>query len=260
MNLMIFDFKANRYVAVIGVAALFALIYTLSDTFNLNVYIIFVVALVYVYLMAKYMKYIASIGYRTIHQKLFVNADAKGYLMSVKQLYKGIKKRKDFEGVKLQNLIMAHIFAGDFKSARDYHQTFLEAFEDQLDRHESVRFSKGMIEALLELFEYDKDNFVKKYDKITEILDGMRSDTVAHVRENPYSIYYMISQLKTLLIDDGEVTVDKVKALTDDANIFLKTSILYSVFKHGFLDKDELGHFERETQNTMFYLDEDRVY
>ncbi|MFW6319354.1 MAG: hypothetical protein ACOC1L_04140, partial [Bacillota bacterium] len=166
------------------------------------------------------------------------------------------------EGIKLQNLIMAYIFSGDFESAKKYHDVFVETFDQNLDKHESVRFSRGMIEALLTMFEYDEARFLENYNNITDILDSLKQETIDHVKNNPYSIYYMMTQVKHLVIDEETITIDKVKSFIgdDEDNDFLKTSILYMLTKNDFLDAEDVKAFSRKPTNTMFYLDENRRY
>jgi hypothetical protein len=259
---MIFDFKTNRIAGILGLLGLFIVVFILTVEVQLNPLWIFAITFLYVYLLAKYMKYVATMGYRNIHQRLFAYGDAKGYLEAVSKLYKGIKKGTDFEGIKLQNLIMAYIFSGDFDSAKKYHEVFVETFDQNLDKHESVRFSRGMIEALLTMFEYDEAAFLENYNNITTILDSLKQETIDHVKNNPYSIYYMMTQIKHLVIDEDTITLDKVKDFIgdDEENEFLKTSILYMLTKNGFLDADDVTEFSRTPMNTMFYLDENRIY
>ncbi len=256
---MIFDFKANRIIAILGVFLLLIITLAMSNAETGGIMIV-LVTLIYVFILARIMKSVASNGYRAIHQKLFVHADAKGYLEDVERLFKTTKRKKDFEGIKLQNLIMAYVFAGDFDKAREYQQLFLKEFEDQLNRHDSVRFSKGMIETLIVLFDYNEDLFLEAYNRLNEQLNTMQPETIQHVRENPYSIFYMITRLKEMIIDENDVTVDKVKELVNEANEFLKASVLYMVFRNNYLDATYVNEFEKTPGNTMFYRDQESIY
>ncbi len=249
---MLFDFKANRYIAVLGMIGLAAVLFGVMGITN-NPLILIVVTFLYVFLLGRMMKHVAILGYRSIHQKLFVLADARGYLESILELYGRTNRKKDIDGIKLQNLIMAYIFAGDFDNARLYLQQFQDAYPNEIENNQQVQFSYGLLETLISLFDYNERAFVDHYENIDKLLDEMPPSQVAHVRENPYSVFYMITELKRLLIEDTDVTPEKVKAMMKKDNPFLNASILYVVTANGFVDPEKLDFYQPEMLNSMFF-------
>ncbi len=249
---MIFDFKANRYIAILGMLGLGATLFGVMSVVN-NPLIILIITFIYVFMLGRLMKHVAILGYRSIHQRLFVYADAKGYLEAIIELYNRTPRRKDIDGIKLQNLIMAYIFAGDFEHARVYLAQFKDEYPTQLENNQQVQFSYGLLETLISLFDFDKETLIANYEKIDGLLNEMPPQQVAHVRENPYSVFYMITELKKLISEQKKVTASKVESLMKKDNPFLNASILYVVITHGFVEASELSFYQPEMLNTMFF-------
>lgn len=257
---MIFDFKMNRLIFGIGMGILFALTLVLVVVFAVDLFTILLLSAVFILMLNILMKRVANRAYQHVHQLLFIYCDAESYLEHVQALYKGgSRARKIFTGVKWQNVIMAYVFTGDFAKAEAEYQTFKEQFGQMAEGQGSMRFSHLIIEALLALFQHQLPRLETALERLEGDIERLKGPSQQYVRENPYSVYYMIHRAKTLLESDILDTHALVHEL-QEANEFLRTCLLYLLLKYDKVDETLVQPFNRMERNTLFYLDGQRKF
>ena len=257
---MIFDFKMNRLIFGVGMGILFALTLVLVTVFEVDLFTILLLSAVFILTLNILMKRIANRAYQHVHQLLFIYCDAESYLEHVQALYKsGSRARKIFTGVKWQNVIMAYVFTGDFIKAESEYVSFKEAFGPMAENHGSMRFSHLIIEALLALFQNDLPRLESALERLEDDIERLKGPSQQYVRENPYSVYYMIRRAQDLLKKDHIDTHALVQEL-EEANEFLRTCLLYVLLKYEQVDETLVQPFNRMERNTLFYLDTQRKF
>ncbi len=252
---MLFDFKANRFIAVLGLLGLAGFLYGFMAGAQVHPLLLLVLTFGYVFILGRVMRSVAINGYRAIHQRLFIYADAKGYLEAVERMHTKTARRRDVHGVKLQNLIMAYVFAGDYTQAKTYFDQYQKTYKEAIEHDPKVKFSHGLMDAMIGLFTFDKDRFKSAYERIDDILNQMPPGDVQHVRDNPYSIFHMMTLLYEVLYREENVTIEAAQARMKEDNPFVNAAIFYVLTKHEQLDESDFDTFNREKMNTMFYLD-----
>ena len=252
---MLLGFKVNRLIAVIGLLGLGGMLYAFLQT-ETSPFVLMLLTFAYVFILGRVMRNVAIQGFRAIHARLFVYADAKGYLEAVEKLFSRTPRRRDVHGVKLQNMIMATVFAGAFTRADSYFAEYESTYEAAITHDTKVKFSHGLLEAKIALFNHDLERFNKAYDRINAILDEMPPGDVQHVRQNPYSIFFMLTLVREIITEASGVTVEAAQARMQENNPFLNACIFYILTKHGYLKPSDFTTFTAEQGNTMFFLDE----
>ncbi len=252
---MLFDFKINRFIAVIGLIGLAGFLYGFMAGGEIHPLLLLVLTFGYVFILGRVMRTVAINGYRAIHQRLFIYADAKGYLEAVGRMYTKTARRRDIHGVKLQNIIMAYVFAGDYNQAKTYFDQYEKTYAQAIEHDPKVKFSHGLMDAMIGLFTFDKERFKTAYDRIDEILNQMPPGDVQHVRDNPYSIFHMMTLLYEVLFREDKVTINAAQARMKQDNPFVNSAIFYVLTKYDQLEESDFESFKRENMNTMFYLD-----
>ncbi|TVP94239.1 MAG: hypothetical protein EA374_07415 [Acholeplasmatales bacterium] len=257
---MIFDFKTNRLIFGVGMGILFALTLVLVAVFQVDLFTILLLSAVFILMINILMKRVANRAYQHVHQLLFIYCDAESYLEHVLALYKrGSRARKIFTGVKWQNVIMAHVFTGDFDEAEKQYEAFKETFGQMAEGQGSMRFSHLIIEALLAVFQHQTTRLEAALERLEGDIDRLKGPSQQYVRENPYSVYYMIRRAQAFLESDDLDTHALVHEL-QEANEFLRTCLLYILLKHDKIDETVAQPFTRMERNTLFYLDTQRKF
>lgn len=257
---MIFDFKMNRIIFGVGMGILFAITLVLVVVFEVDLFTILLLSAVFILTLNILMKRVANRAYQHVHQLLFIYCDAESYLEHVQALYKsGSRARKIFTGVKWQNVIMAYVFTGDFDKAEAEYAAFKESFGEMAESQGSMRFSHLIIEALLALFQYDLPRLDAALERLEGDIERLKGPSQQYVRENPYSVYYMIRRAKDLLESDPLDTHALVHEI-EEANEFLRTCLLYLLLKYEKVDETLMQPFNRVEGNTLFFLDTQSKY
>jgi hypothetical protein len=257
---MLLDFKINRIIFFIGMIILFGITYYLVTVHEASTGMILVVALVFVFVMNFTMKRVANNMYRYMHQLLYVYADGEGYLEQVESLYKrSARGRKLLQGAKLQNLVMAYIFAGDLVKANELNDTLQNKFGNAIQQQPQMRFSQKLIDVMLVMFDYEKEAFNEKFENLGKEVDTLQAETQEYVKNNPYSIYYMIDKTKSF-IETETITLEELEEALKDENEFLKTSVIYTLSRLDKLSFDIPETLSRKDGNTLFYKDNERKF
>ncbi len=249
---MVFDFKVNRIIFVVGIILLFALnMFVLRQDGGL--FTVIAVSLLFVIVISFIMRRVASQHYRQIHQLLFIDADARAYHDAVAKLAKKApKKNQAFYAVKLQNLIMAAIFAGDYARAKVLRDEFKEISSEIPATQSSNRFSETLIDTLIPLFEGDQTLFSQNLAEVDKEVANLKPENREYVENNPYSIYYILKSIASVLNEDP-LDEEKLKADLSEANEFMKSCVLKALENHDRVDQTFVGSFTFSEQNTMFY-------
>ena len=257
---MVYDFKINRILFYVGWIGYLLMVPVLLYVVELQVFQVILFGFIFIFGLRIIMRRNTSRAYQAMHQKLYIYGEAKEHLEAVESIYmRPPSTKRIFQAVRLQNYAMANVFAGDFETAKNVHDELKENYKESYENQPSMRFSSALIDVLVHLFQYDKALFEEAFNHLQSELESLQEQHRENVKNNPYSVYYMINLTKHF-IDQKNLSISDVESELLDKGEFLKTCVLYTLYTNGFLSSSDTTTITRSETNTLFYKDETRGY
>ncbi len=257
---MVYDFKINRILFYVGWIGYLLMVPVLLYVVGLEVFQVILFGFIFIFGLRIIMRRNTSRAYQAMHQKLYIYGQAKEHLEVVEEIYKRpTSNKRIFQAVRLQNYAMANVFAGDYETAKTVQEELKEKYKESYENQPSMRFSSALIEVLINLFNYDKEAFNEAFEHLQSELEVLQEQHRENVKNNPFSVYYMINLTKQF-IEQPKLTIQDVEKELLDKGEFLKTCVLYTLYTNNFLDSNETTTIIRSEDNSLFYKDENRGY
>ncbi len=217
---MIFDFKKNRIIFVIGLilTLLAAVILLQFDANPENIFIASAIAALIIWVVLRK---------TTVHEmqqlqiKFMLHCDPKAFKEAyIKLLTKGFSYDKRWTITKHQNAILGSIFSGDQETSKYYLEILESRHSQTLEKQPIYRYSHAVTQALYAVFYEDKDAIFKRLEALKHAFEKLPATAKKTIERNINGFHYWFELVEAHILSDTIDTETFVEKLIELSPFF----------------------------------------
>ncbi len=236
---MIFDFKRNRIIFVVGlVMTLLAAVVLLQiDANPENIFIASAIAALIIWVILRK---------TTVHEmqqlqiKFMLHCNPTAFKEAyVKLLTKGFSYDKRWTITKHQNAILGAIFSGDQTTAKHYLDLLESRHSNTLEKQPIYRYSHAVTQALYAVYYEDESVIFNRLESLKSAFEKLPATAKKTIEKNINGFHYWFELTERYVLNDSTDTdkfVEKLKEL----------SPFFQISGHFFLKRFNVDNYEAE--------------